>query len=111
MACPLPFPPNPSPPSSIHTTHHTPQTTKAEERIASLAGGVARIRVGAATEVELKDKKLRYEDAVNSVKNALKFGVLPGMRMFLGALGWSLGVWGAIGLVSSGGCWIAAPCS
>ncbi|TFJ81595.1 hypothetical protein NSK_006846 [Nannochloropsis salina CCMP1776] len=51
---------------------------KAEERIASLAGGVARIRVGAATEVELKDKKLRYEDAVNSVKNALKYGVLPG---------------------------------
>lgn len=44
-----------------------------------MAGGVARIRVGAATEVELKDKKLRYEDAVNSVKNALKFGVLPGM--------------------------------
>lgn len=40
---------------------------------------MARIRVGAATEVELKDKKLRYEDAVNSVKNALKFGVLPGM--------------------------------
>ncbi len=39
---------------------------------------MARIRVGAATEVELKDKKLRYEDAVNSVKNALKFGVLPG---------------------------------
>jgi len=33
---------------------------KSEERIASLAGGVARIRVGAATEVELKDKKLRY---------------------------------------------------
>ncbi|GAB5031781.1 molecular chaperone [Nannochloropsis oceanica] len=51
---------------------------KSEERIASLAGGVARIRVGAATEVELKDKKLRYEDAVNSVKNSLKYGVLPG---------------------------------
>jgi chaperonin GroEL len=36
------------------------------------------VQIGAATEVELKDKKLRYEDAVNSVKNALKYGVLPG---------------------------------
>lgn len=51
---------------------------KASERVAALGGGIARIRVGAATEVELKDKKLRYEDAVNSVKNAMKYGVLPG---------------------------------
>lgn len=51
---------------------------KAAERCAALGGGIARIRVGAATEVELKDKKLRYEDAVNSVKNAMSYGVLPG---------------------------------
>jgi hypothetical protein len=36
------------------------------------------MQVGAATEVELKDKKLRYEDAINSVKNALRYGILPG---------------------------------
>ncbi|RYG66984.1 molecular chaperone GroEL, partial [archaeon] len=42
---------------------------KAQERIAALGGGIARIKVGAATETELKDKKLRYEDALNSVKS------------------------------------------
>merc|ERR1719331_671961 len=39
---------------------------KAEERVAALGGGIARIKVGAATETELKDKKLRYEDALNA---------------------------------------------
>mmetsp|Transcript_24238 Transcript_24238/g.38371 ORF Transcript_24238/g.38371 Transcript_24238/m.38371 type:complete len:593 (-) Transcript_24238:522-2300(-) len=51
---------------------------KAEERVAALGGGIARIKVGAATETELKDKKLRYEDAINSVKSAMKFGITPG---------------------------------
>jgi chaperonin GroEL len=51
---------------------------KAEERVAALGGGIARIKVGAATETELKDKKLRYEDALNSVKSALEMGVVPG---------------------------------
>lgn len=51
---------------------------KAMERVAALGGGIARIKVGAATETELKDKKLRYEDALNSVKSALEMGVVPG---------------------------------
>jgi chaperonin GroEL len=51
---------------------------KATERVAALGGGIARIKVGAATETELKDKKLRYEDALNSVKSALEMGVVPG---------------------------------
>ena len=51
---------------------------KATERVAALGGGIARIKVGAATETELKDKKLRYEDALNSVKAALEMGVVPG---------------------------------
>ena len=51
---------------------------KAGERIAALGGGIARIKVGAATETELKDKKLRYEDALNSVKSAIEMGVVPG---------------------------------
>ena len=51
---------------------------KAEERVAKLGGAIGRIKVGAATETELKDKKLRYEDALNAVKSALKTGILPG---------------------------------
>jgi len=51
---------------------------KAEERIAKLGGAIGRIKVGAATETELKDKKLRYEDALNSVKAAMTEGIVPG---------------------------------
>merc|ERR1712048_853298 len=51
---------------------------KGQERIAALAGGIARIKVGAATETELKDKKLRYEDALNSVDSARELGIVPG---------------------------------
>jgi chaperonin GroEL len=51
---------------------------KARERVAALGGGIARIKVGAATETELKDKKLRYEDALNSVDSARELGVVPG---------------------------------
>lgn len=51
---------------------------KCRERIAALGGGIARIKVGAATETELKDKKLRYEDALNSVKSARELGIVPG---------------------------------
>merc|ERR1719498_1392775 len=51
---------------------------KGEERIAKLGGAIGRIKVGAATDTELKDKKLRYEDALNSVKAAMNDGVVPG---------------------------------
>jgi chaperonin GroEL len=51
---------------------------KAIERVAALGGGIARIKVGAATETELKDKKLRYEDALNSVESAKELGIVPG---------------------------------
>jgi len=51
---------------------------KCQERIAKLGGAIGRIKVGAATETELKDKKLRYEDALNSVKAAMDEGVVPG---------------------------------
>jgi len=51
---------------------------KCEERIAKLGGAIGRIKVGAATETELKDKKLRYEDALNSVKSAMNDGIVPG---------------------------------
>lgn len=51
---------------------------KAQERVAKLGGAIGRIKVGAATETELKDKKLRYEDALNSVKAAMDEGIVPG---------------------------------
>lgn len=51
---------------------------KLEERRARLGGGVARILIGAATETELKDKKLRCEDALNATRAAMEAGILPG---------------------------------
>ena len=51
---------------------------KLQERLAKLAGGVAVIKVGAATEVEMKDKKLRIEDALNATKAAVEEGVVAG---------------------------------
>merc|ERR1711965_800994 len=51
---------------------------KCAERVAKLGGAIGRIKVGAATETELKDKKLRYEDALNSVKAAMDEGIVPG---------------------------------
>lgn len=51
---------------------------KLQERLAKLSGGVAVIQVGAATEVEMKEKKLRIEDALNSTRAAVEEGVVPG---------------------------------
>ena len=53
-------------------------TEKLEERIAKLSGGVAVIRVGAATETEMKYLKLKIEDAVNATKAAIEEGIVPG---------------------------------
>jgi chaperonin GroEL len=51
---------------------------KLQERLAKLAGGVAVIKVGAATETELKDKKLKIEDALNATRAAVEEGIVPG---------------------------------
>ncbi len=51
---------------------------KLKERLGKLAGGVGVLRVGAATEVELKDKKLRIEDALNATRAAVEEGIVPG---------------------------------
>ncbi len=51
---------------------------KAQERLAKLAGGVAIIRVGAATEAEMKEKKLRIEDALNATRAAVEEGIVAG---------------------------------
>ncbi len=51
---------------------------KLQERLAKLAGGVAEIKVGAATETEMKEKKHRFEDALNATKAAVEEGIVPG---------------------------------
>ncbi len=51
---------------------------KLQERLAKLSGGVAVIEVGAATETELKDRKLRLEDALNATRAAIEEGIVPG---------------------------------
>lgn len=51
---------------------------KLQERLAKLAGGVAVIKVGAATETEMKDKKMRIEDALNATRAAVEEGIVPG---------------------------------
>ena len=51
---------------------------KLQERLAKLAGGVAVVKVGAATETELKERKLRIEDALNATKAAVQEGIVPG---------------------------------
>lgn len=56
---------------------------KLQERLAKLAGGVAIIKVGAATELELKEKKDRVEDALSATKSAVEEGVVPGGGLIL----------------------------
>jgi len=62
----------------LESTDSKFDSEKLEERIAKLSGGVAIIRVGAATETEMKYLKLKIEDAVNSTKAAIEEGVVPG---------------------------------
>src|SRR5206468_1694864 len=62
----------------IENTDSDYDREKLQERLAKLSGGVAVIKVGAATEVELKEKKHRIEDAVSTTKAAVEEGVVPG---------------------------------
>lgn len=62
----------------IETTESTYDVEKLQERLAKLAGGVAVIRVGAATETELKEKKLRIEDALSATRAAVEEGIVAG---------------------------------
>jgi chaperonin GroEL len=64
--------------TQIPETTSTFDKEKLQERLAKLAGGVAVIRVGAATEVEMKDKKLRIEDALNATRAAVAEGIVAG---------------------------------
>ena len=64
--------------SQIETTTSDYDREKLQERLAKLAGGVAIIRVGAATESEMKEKKLRIEDALNATRAAVEEGIVAG---------------------------------
>ena len=68
---------------------------KLQERLAKLAGGVAVIKVGAATETEMKDRKLRLEDAINATKAAVEEGIVPGGGTTLAHLTPELETWAA----------------
>eukprot|EP00962_Isochrysis_galbana_P062151 scaffold52076_cov1961-Isochrysis_galbana.AAC.18 len=62
----------------METTDSSYEKEKLQERLAKLTGGVAVIKVGAATETEMKDRKLRLEDAINATKAAVEEGIVPG---------------------------------
>jgi chaperonin GroEL len=64
--------------AQIENTSSDYDREKLQERLAKLAGGVAQINVGAATEVEMKEKKARVEDALHACRAAVEEGVLPG---------------------------------
>src|SRR4028118_1780428 len=68
---------------------------KLQERLAKLAGGVAVVKVGAATETEMKDRKLRLEDAINATKAAVEEGIVPGGGTTLVHLAPTLENWAA----------------
>ena len=62
----------------IQVSINSYEKEKLQERLAKLSSGVAVIKVGAATETEMKDRKLRLEDAINATKAAIEEGILPG---------------------------------
>ncbi len=64
--------------SAIEVTSSDFDREKLQERLAKLSGGVAVIKVGAATETEMKEKKLRIEDALNATRAAVEEGIVPG---------------------------------
>jgi chaperonin GroEL len=64
--------------AQIENTTSDYDREKLQERLAKLAGGVAVIKVGAATEVEMKEKKARVEDALNATRAAVEEGIVPG---------------------------------
>ena len=77
----------------IEETESSYDKEKLQERLAKLAGGVAVIKVGAATETEMKDRKLRLEDAINATKAAVEEGIVPGGGTTLAHLATPLETW------------------
>lgn len=77
----------------IEETESSYDKEKLQERLGKLSGGVAVIKVGAATETEMKDRKLRLEDAINATKAAVEEGIVPGGGTTLAHLAPDLDKW------------------
>ncbi|MEO1400402.1 MAG: chaperonin GroEL [Cyanobacteria bacterium J06635_1] len=82
----------------IDESDSTYDQEKLQERLAKLSGGVAVIKVGAATETEMKDRKLRLEDAINATKAAVEEGIVPGGGTTLASLAPELETWASSNL-------------
>ncbi|TGG79882.1 MAG: chaperonin GroEL [Aphanocapsa feldmannii 277cV] len=82
----------------IDETDSSYDKEKLQERLAKLSGGVAVIKVGAATETEMKDKKLRHEDAINATKAAVEEGIVPGGGTTLAHMVPELEAWAHVSL-------------
>merc|ERR1712097_235114 len=82
----------------MEETDSTYDKEKLQERLAKLSGGVAVVKVGAATETEMKDKKLRLEDAINATKAAVEEGIVPGGGTTLAHMAPALEEWAAANL-------------
>lgn len=78
----------------IITSESAYDIEKLKERIAKLSGGIAVIKVGAVTETEMKDKKLRLEDAINATRAAVEEGIIPGGGSTLAHFSNQLKFWG-----------------
>ncbi|PZO19925.1 MAG: chaperonin GroEL [Leptolyngbya foveolarum] len=82
----------------IEETESSYDKEKLQERLAKLSGGVAVIKVGAATETEMKDRKLRLEDAINATRAAVEEGIVPGGGTTLAHLSPGLSEWATANL-------------
>ena len=88
--------------TEIENTDSDWDREKLQERLAKLSGGVAVLRVGAATEVEVKEKKHRVEDAVSATRAAIEQGIIPGGGSALVRVAGELGDLGKTGDVRTG---------
>nr|WOA02402.1 60 kDa chaperonin [Gloiopeltis furcata] len=77
----------------LEVSSNSYEKEKLQERLAKLSGGVAVVKVGAATETEMKNKKLRLEDAINATKAAIEEGIVPGGGSTLVHLSEDLNIW------------------
>jgi len=77
----------------VNVSETSYEKEKLQDRIAKLSGGIAVIRVGAVTETEMKDKKLRLEDAINATRAAVEEGIVPGGGATLTHLSENLITW------------------
>ena len=77
----------------VATVETSYEKEKLQDRIAKLVGGIAVIRVGAVTETEMKDKKLRLEDAINATRAAVEEGIVPGGGSTLTHLSMNVSTW------------------